>query len=125
MFMCIFAAGALIGLEAIRFLNTAPNPLSKDKVVFEIPRGLSPRAVADLLRQQGVITEARHFYYYLRLKKAQPKAGEYEMDSCPLVLHKTQAALLKQVADRHVGQAFQGGECFLRNQNALINWTNR
>jgi hypothetical protein len=53
------------------------------------------------------------------------RAGEYEMDSCPLVLHKTQAALLKQVADRHVGQTFQGGECFLRNQNALINWTNR
>jgi hypothetical protein len=53
------------------------------------------------------------------------KAGEYEMDSCPLVLHKIQAALLRQVADRHVGQTFQGGDCFLRNQNALINWTNR
>ncbi len=79
MFVCLFAAGALIGLEAIRFLNTAPNPLSKEKVVFEIPRGLSPRAVAELLKQQGVITESRHFYYYLRLNKAQPKAGEYEM----------------------------------------------
>jgi len=35
--------------------------------------------VADLLKEQGVITEARHFYYYLRLTKAQPRAGEYEM----------------------------------------------
>jgi hypothetical protein len=53
------------------------------------------------------------------------KAGEYDMGTCVLVLKKTQATLLKQVADRHVGQAFQGGECFLRNQNALVNWTNR
>lgn len=53
------------------------------------------------------------------------KTGEYEMGTCPLVLHKTQAALLKQVAASHVGQTFQGGECFLRNQNALINWTNK
>ena len=53
------------------------------------------------------------------------RAGDYDMGTCTLVLKKTQAALLKQVADKHVGQAFQGGECFLRNQNALINWTNR
>lgn len=53
------------------------------------------------------------------------RAGDYDMGTCVLVLKKTQAALLKQVADKHIGQTFQGGECFLRNQNALINWTNR
>ncbi len=75
----LFIVGAAASLEVFRFLNTAPNPLSGEKIRFEIPRGMSPLAVAELLKDRGLVTEARHFYYYLRLKKAQPKAGEYEI----------------------------------------------
>jgi len=52
------------------------------------------------------------------------KSAEYRMDSCPLVLRQTEAALRKQVQADHVGQEYRGADCFVRSVNRT-NFTNR
>lgn len=78
-FLVMLVAAGAAGLEAFRFLNTAPNPLATEKVRFEIPFGTPAPGVARQLKELGLITEERHFYWYIRARQAAIKAGEYEM----------------------------------------------
>jgi hypothetical protein len=52
------------------------------------------------------------------------KSAEYRMDTCPLVLRQTSAALRKQVQADHVGQEYRGADCFVRSVNRT-NFTNK
>ena len=52
------------------------------------------------------------------------KSDEYRMDTCPLVLRQTEAALRKQADADHVGQEYRGASCFLRSANRT-KFTNR
>ncbi len=52
------------------------------------------------------------------------KRADYRMDSCPLVLRQTEAALRKQVQADHVGQEYRGADCFVRSVNRT-NFTNK
>ncbi len=74
------AAGgaAYVGLRVQAFLQAAPSADGVE-VVIEIPRGASGRAVAGLLADNGVVTDAEHFYWLLRYRDAVPgiRAGEF------------------------------------------------
>jgi len=65
--------------QAQAFLDAAPQEAGED-LVLTIPRGAGPRAIARLLRSEGVVTNADHFYYFLRYREATPKlrAGEFQ-----------------------------------------------
>jgi hypothetical protein len=45
------------------------------------------------------------------------KSADYRMDTCPLVLRQTEAALRKQAQADHVGQEYRGADCFVRSVN--------
>jgi len=47
------------------------------------------------------------------------KNAEYRMDTCPMVLRQTEAALRKQVQADHPGQEYRGADCFMRSANRL------
>jgi len=73
-------AGLLGYLYLDREMSTFHNPLSADP--FEIPPGMSARAVLRTLRERGVITDERLALSYLVLsgKRKALKAGEYSFD---------------------------------------------
>jgi len=80
-----FAAvlAALLGAYVLKtqvdgFVAATPSA-SHDERVLEIPKGAGPRSVSRILADAGVVTDAEHFYYFLRWRKAAPKlrAGEY------------------------------------------------
>ncbi|RYH12914.1 MAG: hypothetical protein EON57_02940 [Alphaproteobacteria bacterium] len=45
------------------------------------------------------------------------KSADYRIDTCPLVLRQTEAALRKQAQADHVGQEYRGADCFVRSVN--------
>jgi len=59
------------------FVETAPSQQHQE-TILSIPRGASARKIGRLLQAEGVVTDARKFYYYVRLEKAASriKAGE-------------------------------------------------
>lgn len=64
--------------EAQAFLEATPST-EHDERVISIPRGTGPAAVSRLLEENGVVTDAEKFRYFLRFRKAAGglRAGEY------------------------------------------------
>lgn len=83
---CVLALGVVtagfvagwVQYQAQHFLQTSPSPDGVE-VVIEITHGTSGRAVADLLAERGVVTDAQWFYWLLRYREAVPgiRAGEF------------------------------------------------
>ena len=73
------AVAGYVGMQVKAFLETPPR-VEGEMVVIEIPQGASGRAVASLLAEQGVVTDADRFYMLLRHREAGPgiRAGEFE-----------------------------------------------
>jgi len=71
-------AALVLRAEAKRFLETAPSSEHNERIVT-IPRGSGPVAVATVLAEQGVVTDAGHFALFLRYRKATPqlRAGRF------------------------------------------------
>jgi UPF0755 protein len=70
---------ALYGWQQTQsFLADRPAAQGEDLIVT-IPRGSGPQAIARLLHEQGVVTDADRFYWFLRYREAAPKlrAGEF------------------------------------------------
>ena len=57
-------------------------PHGSGKRTVEIPQGSGPRALANLVSREGVVSNAELFFLYLRRDKLAPKlkAGEYEFE---------------------------------------------
>jgi UPF0755 protein len=73
----VAAAGAVAVIYGQSVLN-APGPLKQDKVVF-IPRGNGPSAIAEMLEQEGVISQALMFEIsHLMAGRPTLKFGEYQ-----------------------------------------------
>jgi len=72
------AAGLFVWSEAQAFLEATPSS-AHDERVLSIPRGSGPTAVSRLLAENGVVTDAEKFRYFLRYRKAAGglRAGEY------------------------------------------------
>ena len=78
--LLVSGAAAGVGWLKVRtFLTTVPEAEGR-VVVVEIPRGSSGRDVAELMGQQGIVTDAERFYLLLRYRDAVPglRAGEFE-----------------------------------------------
>ncbi|MBM4381045.1 MAG: endolytic transglycosylase MltG, partial [Deltaproteobacteria bacterium] len=60
----------------------ASAPHGAGKRTVEIPQGSGPRAVANMVAREGVVSDGELFFLYLRRDKLAPrlKAGEYEFD---------------------------------------------
>ncbi len=58
-------------------------PLPRGGVTVDVPQGTGPTALARLLADKGVVTDAELFYLYVRRENAGPhlKAGEYLFES--------------------------------------------
>ncbi len=67
--------GAWVVLD---FIDSAPSMEHAERIVT-IPRGASALRVARLLEDEGLVTDARKFYYLVRYKNVAPriKAGEF------------------------------------------------
>ena len=51
-----------------------------EEIAFEIPRGATTSAIADQLAEEGIISSAEVFRWYLRLKGGGPfEAGQYQL----------------------------------------------
>jgi UPF0755 protein len=89
-FLVFLSMGGVIAFMYAQSLQQAPGPLQQDKVVF-IPRGNGPTDIADILEQEGVISNARAFeLFHLLAGRPALKAGEYQFK---------QAASLNDVRD--------------------------
>jgi len=73
-----FAGVYMVAKSADVFLEAKPTDVHEERIL-EIPRGAGPKAVSTLLADAGVVTDAEHFYWFLRYREATPKlrAGEY------------------------------------------------
>ncbi|MGL5115726.1 MAG: endolytic transglycosylase MltG [Beijerinckiaceae bacterium] len=77
-FLVFLSIGGVIAFMYGQSVQQAPGPLQQDKVVF-IPRGNGPTDIADILEQEGVISNARAFeLFHLLAGRPALKAGEYQ-----------------------------------------------
>ncbi len=81
--LALFAFGAMGvitwgALEVLDFIDSAPSTEHLERIVT-IPKGASARQVARLLEDQGLVTDARKFYYLIRYKEVggRIQAGEF------------------------------------------------
>lgn len=73
----LLVLAALGGWWALRQIDPAGDP--GDAVVLTVPTGSSTAQIGTLLQNQGVISSAGVFQYYVKFKGAGPfKAGEYD-----------------------------------------------
>lgn len=77
------ALGAVVGVwgysQVQGFLSSAPSPEHTARIV-EIPKGSTPARIAAILEEQGIVTDADRFRWFIRFENAGPKlkAGELE-----------------------------------------------
>lgn len=76
----VIAAGVAVWgwVQVQAFVEATPSSEHDERIVT-IPRGAGPQAIARLLAEQGVVTDAERFALFLRWKKAAPRlrAGEF------------------------------------------------
>jgi UPF0755 protein len=73
-------AGAWMWLE--RGISTPAGAADSPTLVFTVPRGTSARGLGNLLLQQGVISDATHWRYFLWKRGGlQAKAGRHELSA--------------------------------------------
>jgi UPF0755 protein len=97
----VLAAGGLAAwgwTEAQSFLSGSPSAEHTERVI-RIPRGSGPQTIARLLAEEGVVTDADRFAWFLRYRKAAAslRAGEFRFwtDQTPeqvldVLLHATE-----------------------------------
>jgi len=75
--VCVLVAG-VVAFRAYRFTTSAPSNQHTERIL-QIPRGAAVVTIARLLEKEGLLTDARLFGYYVRLKKSagRIKAGEF------------------------------------------------
>ncbi|MBZ6077948.1 endolytic transglycosylase MltG [Microvirga puerhi] len=73
------ALAAIVGFGAIEREVTAKGPLQSDKIVL-IPKNTGTNEIADILKQEGVITQPLLFEIYalVNRQRGQLKAGEFQ-----------------------------------------------
>ncbi|MEN9796791.1 MAG: endolytic transglycosylase MltG [Pseudomonadota bacterium] len=107
------ALGVLLGLALVtatcvggylwwlneRVTAFAAAPHGSGKRTVEIPQGSGPRALAQLVAREGIVSNGELFFLYLRRDKLAPKlkAGEYEFD-----LPVTPAQVVEKLASGQV-----------------------
>ncbi len=74
------AAGYVVWSQAQAFLAEKPSAAREERII-SIPRGSGPAAVSNLLADNGVVTDAEKFRYFLRFRKAAGglRAGEFRL----------------------------------------------
>ena len=74
------AAGYVVWSQAQAFLADKPSDVREERII-SIPRGSGPTAVSNLLADNGVVTDAEKFRYFLRFRKAAGGllAGEFRL----------------------------------------------
>jgi UPF0755 protein len=80
--LAVFVVGLLVlgaaGVWAYRQINPSGPP--GEEVTFVVPQGASTQAIAQLLEDEGIVTDATVFRVYLRVRGGGPfQAGEYRM----------------------------------------------
>lgn len=65
-------------LQARTFLTSSPSTDHDERIVV-IPKGSGPMRISRILADEGVVTDAERFAWFLRLKKAAPglRAGQF------------------------------------------------
>lgn len=74
----LMAVITVVAYKILNFIDTAPTAVHEERII-EIPRGASVLRIAQLLEQEGVLRDAKMFYYLVRYKgvSGQVKAGEF------------------------------------------------